>query len=96
MLEPLNTEWNRKTGILPGKGQIQLLGNKHGITYFTWAAAEGNTVYLQCDEHVFQKHFKTPVNGLQSLVKGNEIAIDDLLKKKTKFLKYPFDVVFQR
>jgi len=93
-LEPLNTEWNRKTGILSGKGEVHLFGIKHGIAYFVWTDLEKNLTYLQCDEHVMKRHFKL----FSKKTPGNEDndtdeVIDALRAKKTRFLKYPFDMV---
>ncbi len=92
MITPLNTEWNRKTGILPENGHLGLLGNKHGITYFTWTTLDGSLLFLLCDEFVFKKHFKSPVDDRNIMI--NPAAdLEAMLKKKTKFLKYPFDIV---
>ena len=92
MLEPLNTEWNRKTGMLPGKGQTGWLGIKHGIAYFTWTDANGSIMFLQCDEGVLKKHFNFPTGSLDELTKGPQEKLLALQQKKTKFLKYPFEV----
>lgn len=92
VLEPLNTEWNRKTGMLPGKGNAQLLGIKHGLAYFIWKDMEGNLAYLQCDEHVMKKHFGFTGMSTQDLDKLTSENLAPLLLRKTKFLKYPFEV----
>ena len=93
MLEPLNTEWNRKTGLLPGKGQISWLGIKHGITYFTWTGPDGSIMFLQCDEGILKKHFRILQGSLEELAKAPQEKLETLQQKKTKFLKYPFEVV---
>ena len=85
-LEALNTEWNRKAGILPGKGSCNLLGVKHGIAYFTWTDLDKSVLYLQCDEFVLKKHFRV------SAVPDSTELLDALLAKKARFLKYPFEV----
>ncbi len=92
MLEPLNTEWNRKTGILPGKGQICMLGIKYGIVYLTWTDLSGAMLFLQCDEGVFKKHFSSNAQKAGETGSNSTEKLDELLKKKTKFLKYPFEV----
>lgn len=92
MLHPLNTEWNRKTGILPDKGKVNLLGVKHGIIYFTWTDIEGAVTFLQCDEGVFKKHFNFNGADAELLLKPVGEQLTALLEKKAKFLKYPFEV----
>jgi hypothetical protein len=92
MLEPLNTEWNRKTGMLPGKGKTEFLGIKHGIAYFIWTDPAGSIVFLQCDEGVLKKHFKVSDENPTELVKEPEKLVL-LQQRKTKFLKYPFEVI---
>jgi hypothetical protein len=95
MIEPLNTEWNRKTGIMPGKGQIELIGFKHGIAYFTWTDLAGALLFLQCDEGVFNKHFNLAGKSIAELEKGPQEKLVTMQQKKTKFLKFPFDVLIK-
>ena len=92
MFEPLNTEWNRKTGILPGRGQTSLLGIKHGVAYFTWTDLKGSVVFLLCDEWVLKKHFSFKTKSLEELAKGPLNKLEELQKKKTRFFKYPFEI----
>lgn len=92
MLHPLNTEWNRKAGMLPDKGKANLLGLKHGIIYFTWTDMDGSVTFLQCDEGVFKKHFNFKGADAEQLAKATEGQLTALHEKKTKFLKYPFEV----
>ena len=93
MFEPLNTEWNRKTGILPGKGNADLLGIKHGIAYFSWTTLDNSVTFLKCEEGVLKKHFRLHNNISELLLQESQDKLDTLLTKKTKFLKYPFEVV---
>lgn len=93
MLEPLNTEWNRKTGMLPGKGKVDMIGIKHGIAYFTWADISGNVTFLQCDEGVLKKHFNFRDADAKELAAAGGEKLTLLQQKKTKFLNYPFDAV---
>jgi len=86
-LEPLNTEWNRKTGILTGNGVATLLGTKHGISYFTWTDKNQSVLYLQCDEGVLKKHFRI------SLGTSSQENLDALVGQKIRFVKYPFEVI---
>jgi len=92
MFEPLNTEWNRKTGVLPGKGKANLLGIKHGIVYFTWTDLSGSLLFLQCDEGVLKKHFNFRAEGVEEQTKDSFVTLEELQKKKARFLKYPFEV----
>ena len=90
---PLNTEWNRKTGILDGAGKLQFLETKDGIAYFTWTEIERGTIYLKCEEHFFLKNFrqhKSPIEIPSNIQPGEK---HDL--KAMKFIKYPFDVIIK-
>jgi len=92
-LEPINTEWNRKANMLPGSGDGILLGIKHGIAYFIWTDIDNAVFYMQCDELVLKKHFRISPLQTDRTPKPGTTVLDDLLAKKARFLKYPFDLV---
>ena len=92
-LEPINTEWNRKANMLSGKGNGVLLGIKHGTAYFTWTDLDNTVFYMQCDELVLNKHFRVSLPKADEAPMPGAMVLEDLLAKKARFLKYPFDVV---
>lgn len=90
--EPLNTEWNRKTKMLPGLGKAMLLLTHNGTAYFRWYGDKGEMVYLKCEENFFRKNFKVSIANSGGKKEGDVKAILAFIKTM-KVLNYPFDVV---
>ncbi|HWB64018.1 MAG TPA: hypothetical protein VG603_10940 [Chitinophagales bacterium] len=88
---PLNTEWNRKTNMLPETGKLQLQLIHNGTAYFSWTDLERGPLYMQCEENFFNKNFKLP-GKYESPPKEEALKKLEGVKKH-KLLKYPFDVV---
>ena len=80
---PLNTEWNRKCKILPGKGKGNLHKIKDGIAYFTWEESDSEEVKLYCEEGVFLNNFQ-----IEKIAGDN----DEVIKTdpEISYKRYPF------